>query len=127
MGRMFVKRHSSSFVDGNPSSPKCAFPARRSEVTQPGLDPSARESRFSKCVSQRSATGDSSLVAVIMASGQGGLFLQNPIVAVLFELKSQALVARLDNFAIHKDMHKIRHDVIQQPLIMRDDQLGIVR
>ena len=52
-----------------------------------------------------------------------GLFLNDPIVALFFEFQRELFVASADDTPIHQHVDKIRHDVIQQPLVMRDDQL----
>src|ERR1017187_6417826 len=52
--------------------------------------------------------------------------LRNPIVALRFEFERELLFAGLHDAAIVKHVDKIGNDKIQQPLIMRDDQLRAV-
>ena len=50
----------------------------------------------------------------------------DPVVTFFFQLQRQLLISGADDPPIHQHVHKIRHDVIQQPLIMRDHQLRVV-
>src|SRR3989475_3412916 len=52
--------------------------------------------------------------------GADGRFFE-PYVALLFELESQLLAARLHDAAARQHVHVIRNDVVQQPLVVRDD------
>src|ERR1700722_8934469 len=46
-----------------------------------------------------------------------------PVVALFLELQREFLAARADDTAVEEHMHEIGYDVIEQPLIVRDDQL----
>src|SRR5690349_15503064 len=43
------------------------------------------------------------------------------------ELQRQLLPTTLHDLAAGKDVHEVRHDVVEQPLIVRDDDGRIVR
>src|SRR5688572_3129649 len=47
-------------------------------------------------------------------------FLFYPIVALGLEFKGEALVATLHEPAVIHDVHEVRHDVVQEALVMRD-------
>jgi hypothetical protein len=48
----------------------------------------------------------------------------NPVVTLGFQLQREILVSRADNPAVKKHVDKVRHDVIQQALVVRDDELA---
>ncbi len=49
-------------------------------------------------------------------------FIFDPVITAGFEFESQFLAAALDDAAVHHHMHLIRHDVIEQSLIVRDKE-----
>ena len=52
--------------------------------------------------------------------------VRNPIITLRFKFQRQTFVAGLYDAAIDEDVDEIRHDVVQQPLIMSNDELGII-
>jgi hypothetical protein len=48
----------------------------------------------------------------------------NPIVALGFQFEGEILVAGADNASVEKHVDKVPHDVIQQALVVRDDELA---
>src|SRR5207244_10741198 len=48
-------------------------------------------------------------------------FFLDPVVTFFFQLESQRFIAGHHQPAVHHHMHVVRLDVIQQPLIVRDD------
>ena len=56
-----------------------------------------------------------------------GGFFQNPVVAALFQGEGEFLAAGADDLAVHQDMDEVGHDVIEEPLVMSDDESGVVR
>src|SRR5215472_2144000 len=53
------------------------------------------------------------------------LRLGKPVIPLLLQFERELFVAGARDAAIDQHMHKIRHNIIEQPLIMRDHQLGI--
>src|SRR5690606_35865759 len=49
-----------------------------------------------------------------------------PVVTLFFQLQRQFLSPRTDNAAVIKDVHKVGHDVLQQPLVVGNEHKGIV-
>ena len=48
-------------------------------------------------------------------------------ITVLFQFQRQRLIAGADDLALVEDMHAVRHDIIEQALIMGDDNDGTIR
>ena len=53
--------------------------------------------------------------------------LDDPVVALLFQFEREFLAAGSHDAAVHQHVDEVGHDVVQQPLVMRDDELGVVR
>src|SRR5688500_14928345 len=56
------------------------------------------------------------------SSSRRGEFLLHPVVALGLELQGERLVAALHDATVVHDVHEIRYDVRQEPLIVRDHQ-----
>src|SRR5687768_1719 len=54
--------------------------------------------------------------------GSSHEFFFHPVVALGLELEGKILVAAFYDAAVIHNMHEVRHDVAEQPLIMRDHQ-----
>ena len=54
----------------------------------------------------------------------GGVLLEDPVVALFLEFEGQFLAAGAQDAAVGEDVDKVGDDVIEQPLVMGDDQLG---
>ena len=67
------------------------------------------------------------MALIIQILIRGGGFFQNPVVAALFEGEGEFLAAGPDDLAVHQDMDEVGHDVIEEPLVMSDDESGVVR
>src|SRR5262245_13459791 len=50
-----------------------------------------------------------------------------PAVTLLFELEGELLSTRTDDSTVGEDVDEVRHDVIEQTLIMRDQQKRAIR
>ena len=64
-----------------------------------------------------------SAVAVMLMPGATASCFE-PAVALRLELERQLLAARLDDAAVGEHVHEVGHDVVQQPLVVRDDDDG---
>src|SRR4051812_119257 len=73
----------------------------------------------------------SSVGCVVMVSpwpGRlGGPVLADPVVALLLELQRQLGAARLDDPSVHQHVDEVRLDVIQDPLVVRDQEHPQIR
>ena len=49
-------------------------------------------------------------------------FGPDPVISLLFQLQRQLGAAGLDDSAVHKNMHVVRLDIIQDALVVCDDQ-----
>ncbi len=54
--------------------------------------------------------------------GGVGIFLADPVIALFFEQLDQFRAAVFDDPAAEEDVHELRLDVSQDPLVVRDDQ-----
>ena len=48
--------------------------------------------------------------------------IADPIVALLLQFECQFFIAAPDDATLHHNMYKIGNNVVQQPLVMRDEQ-----
>src|SRR5206468_11962885 len=111
---------------GKPSSVKRLSAALRVRCTSGG--PRAAAS-FSSCAKLALWMFFSSFTSIMLPSSLGldrlffGLSF-DPAVALLLQLECQLLAARLDDAAVVEHVHLVGHDVVEQPLVVRDDQDG---
>src|SRR5919109_1469913 len=56
----------------------------------------------------------------------GGDLLSDPVVAFALELERQLLAARLDDAPVEEDMDVVRRDVLENPLVVRHQDHGVV-
>src|ERR1035437_3776728 len=52
--------------------------------------------------------------------------LENPVVTLCFQFEREFLAAGFHDVTVHEHMDKIGNDEVQQPLVVRDDELGVV-
>src|SRR5436190_10345610 len=124
IGATLVYFHSSSVTAGKPFCSKSANESARSERSQVGS--------LARCsVTWRNASENSffcsatSAVMIYRRLTRGGrvralaLPILQPVVTLLFQLQRQLFAALFDDAAGREYMDKIRHDVIQQSLVVR--------
>ena len=66
------------------------------------------------------------MTLLFCARGNLTIAVFQPVVTFLFQLKRQFLAALFDNPAGRKHMYEIRRDLVEQTLIMRDQNHGLV-
>src|SRR6202034_2202604 len=115
-GRRFAYLQFSSREVGSPLAASAAMAARR----RPALADSA------VCAGSSVACSSTMRVvrAVVMASG--GL-AGEPVIAAPFELERERAIAAAGDPPAHQHVHEVRHDVLEQPLIVRDQHAGALR
>src|SRR6185369_9786008 len=57
-------------------------------------------------------------ISLTLPSGISRGFADHAGVAIGFEVERQRLVARLDDLTLVEDVHAVRHDVLEQALVM---------
>src|SRR5262245_36851101 len=120
IGATLVNRHSSSRVVGNPREMNRWSASSRTRARTPWPLCCHRGRARS-----HSATYPSSTRAISAPyRGRRGRF--QPAVASFLELERQLLAARPHNPSIGKHVHDVGHDVVQQPLIVRDQQKSAI-
>src|SRR5437867_2610568 len=134
IGATLVKRQSSCLRVGNPSSAKRAMPALRIGNSQAGwrLTPacSKRSKAFrsgSTCFAVSGVWGAVMGRDICGASGAAGLVLDQPVVTLLFEFEGEFLAARFHDASFPENVHEVGDDVVQEALVVRDDERGVVR
>src|SRR5439155_26194878 len=158
-GATFVKRQSSSFSVGKPSSAKRAMPALRSGKSHEGCLPAVGAMSSSNFARYGSVSFMVSidLVAIMLRStsfvAQASVppvrrlrtgtpaeparrkralrrlsfVAHQTLVTSLFEFQGQLFAVGLDDASIEQHVHEIWNDVVEQSLIVRDDELRVVR
>src|SRR6476659_4573184 len=121
--RRSVYFHSSTRRCGSPSLSKRWNASSRNAAT-PAAHGSARFAMAKFVASAVSA-------AVLIGRTSTFIATSRRLVPVLgvaggFELERQRLVAGLHDAALRKDVHHVRHDVVEQALVVRDDDEGAV-
>src|SRR5262245_55992793 len=119
MGWRPVYRQASSFADGNPSDSKRPKASRRSPASQPG-SPENSAGAGTKLFSRTTA----SMASAIRRGHRGGRLLLEPGVAPFLELEGELLAAGADDAALDEHVQEIGNDVVEQPLVVRDDDHG---
>src|SRR5262245_29860315 len=96
----------------------------RLTITVPS--PGSSDSRSSKAPTSAASAGVRWISARMFMVATSSRLFDDPGIAVLFEFERQRLVARLDDLSFVEDMHAVRHDVLEQALVVGDDDDGAV-
>src|SRR5712692_7940469 len=91
-----------------------------------------QRSRFSRAARERRCCKSSTVVSIAMtlllcACGNAAIAVLQPVVTLLFQLKRQFLAALFDDPAGRKHVYKVGRNVIEQALIVRYQNHGLVR
>src|SRR4030095_9438609 len=62
----------------------------------------------------------------VPTSGSRALFGGDPVVTALLELQRELLPARPRDAPINQHVHAIRHDVVEEPLVVRDYKKRVI-
>src|SRR5712692_9934344 len=92
----------------------------------------AQRSRSSRAARERRCGKSSIVVSIAMtllfcASGNAAVAVLQPVVTLLFQLKCQLFAAFFDDPAGRENMYEIRSDVVEQTLVVRHQNHGLVR
>src|SRR5437588_5354395 len=88
-------------------------------------------SRSSRAWLEKRCCKNSTVLPIVMtllfcARGNVSIAVLQPVVTLLFQFERQFPAALFDNPAGRKHMYKVRRDVVEQTLIMRNQNHGLV-
>src|SRR5467141_4112856 len=123
-GLRFVNFHASTFAVGNPLLPNLLMAASRLASSQANPAPGSSDLAAANCRMYGSIDAISTLMTNPRGCQSCGSRLDQVGVSLGLQLESELLAAGFDDAARSQDMHLVRHDIVQQALVVRDQQRG---